>query len=89
MFVFLHDNRQPDPEDLERVERLSKEVQRKKTRFETSMRLQQHRFHFHWFLSPGGMNSRSIIPATGSVGNLDDLESLQDIVEQHHQQQQR
>ena len=76
MFVFLHDNRQPDPEELERVERLSKEVQRKKTKFETSMRLQQHRFRFSWFRSSGGVNSRSIIP-TGEERNLDDLESLQ------------
>ncbi len=34
MFVFLHDNRQPDPEEVVRVEHLSKEVQKKRSLFE-------------------------------------------------------
>ncbi len=38
MFVFLHDNREVDEEEVVRVENLSKEVQKKRHLFERTLR---------------------------------------------------
>lgn len=71
MFVFLHDNRQPDPDEVERVHQLSQEVHKKRLQFESNYVRLRHN------------NSRAVLPTSAGVSleEQDELDRLANLAE--------
>ncbi|MBX9695543.1 MAG: hypothetical protein K2Z81_24375, partial [Cyanobacteria bacterium] len=79
MFVFLHDNRQPDPDEVARVEHLSKEVQKKRTLFEKMVKIRRQSVFYPFAArKPGSVIPGNIASSTYAQGKSDQNQSFVD-----------